>query len=71
MAQNGVHDVMVIAVHKMFCQINYMYTLQLVDDSINEATEQFEVELVSTSFGSRLGPVSKAAVLIDGPNDGE
>ena len=44
--------------------------MQLVDDSLNEATEQFEVQLVSTSFGSRLGPISKATVLIDGPNDG-
>ena len=45
-------------------------SLQLVDDSLNEATEQFEVQLVSTSFGSRLGPISKATILIDGPNDG-
>ena len=44
---------------------------QLVDDSTNEATEQFEVELSSPSYGSKLGSVSKAAVLIDGPNDGE
>ena len=51
--------------------LSLLSLLQLVDDSLNEATEQFEVQLVSTSFGSRLGPISKATILIDGPNDGE
>lgn len=44
---------------------------QLIDDSLNEASEQFELELTLPSYGARLGPVSQATVIIDGPNDGK
>jgi len=43
----------------------------LIDDSLNEASEQFELELTLPSYGARLGAISQATVVIDGPNDGE
>ena len=52
-------------------EIEEIVFFQLIDDSLSEMTEQFEVELSSPSYGSRLGQVSKATVFIDGPNDGE
>ena len=44
---------------------------QLIDDSLQEASEQFELELSLPSFGAKLGPANRATVIIDGPNDGK
>ncbi|KAL3876627.1 hypothetical protein ACJMK2_034445 [Sinanodonta woodiana] len=41
----------------------------IVDDSDQELSEQFMLELSSPSLGSKLGPVSMATVVIQGPND--
>lgn len=43
----------------------------MIDDSINEASEQFGLELALPSYGAVLGSVSQATVIIDGPNDGK
>ncbi|XP_053388167.1 extracellular matrix organizing protein FRAS1-like isoform X2 [Mercenaria mercenaria] len=43
--------------------------VKMIDDSINEASEQFGLELALPSYGAKLGPVSQATVIIDGPND--
>ncbi|KAL4240401.1 Extracellular matrix protein fras1 [Mactra antiquata] len=43
--------------------------VKVIDDSINEASEQFGLELSMPSYGAILGPISQAIVIIDGPND--
>lgn len=43
----------------------------MIDDSVNEASEQFGLELALPSYGAKLGQVSMATVIIDGPNDGK
>lgn len=43
----------------------------MIDDSLNEASEQFGLELALPSYGSKLGPISQATIIIDGPNDGK
>jgi hypothetical protein len=43
---------------------------QIVDDSVYEAAEQFEVELLEPNIAASLGPISKTTVIIEGPNDG-
>ncbi|XP_033757797.1 extracellular matrix protein FRAS1-like [Pecten maximus] len=43
--------------------------VKLVDDSEFEPAEQFELSISDPSANCRLGPVTKATVIINGPND--
>ncbi|XP_069123568.1 extracellular matrix organizing protein FRAS1-like [Argopecten irradians] len=43
--------------------------VKLVDDSEFEPAEQFELSISEPSANCRLGPVTKATVIINGPND--
>ena len=48
----------------------YLFVFQIIDDSEFENTEQFELTLSDPAMMTRIGPISKALVLINGPNDG-
>ncbi|ESO99609.1 hypothetical protein LOTGIDRAFT_173674 [Lottia gigantea] len=43
--------------------------VKIIDDSIAETTEQFEVSLVDVSLPGKLGVLDTATVIIAGPND--
>lgn len=43
--------------------------VKLIDDSEYELSEEFELVLSDTSDNARMGDVSVAKVIIDGPND--
>ncbi|KAH3869870.1 hypothetical protein DPMN_033043, partial [Dreissena polymorpha] len=43
--------------------------VKLIDDSVNEGLEQFDLQLTLPSYGARLGPLSHATIIIEGPND--
>ncbi len=43
---------------------------QIIDDSESETSEQFELRLAEPSIPAALGSLSKANVVIEGPNDG-
>ncbi|XP_013419183.1 extracellular matrix protein FRAS1-like, partial [Lingula anatina] len=43
--------------------------VQIIDDSNYETLEQFEIVLSDPSMMTKVGPISKAIVIIDGPND--
>ena len=45
--------------------------IQVIDDSVYESAEQFELHLSEPSLPAVLGPVSTAVVIIEGPNDGK
>lgn len=46
-------------------------TLQIIDDTLYEVNEEFEVVMSSPSGMARLGSVTTATVIIAGPNDGK
>lgn len=46
-------------------------SFQIIDDSLFEEQEEFEIALVMPSFHTRIGSKARASVIIDGPNDGE
>lgn len=43
--------------------------VKLIDDSEYELSEEFELVLADASDNARMGPVTSAKVVIDGPND--
>ncbi|GFR80624.1 extracellular matrix protein FRAS1-like [Elysia marginata] len=43
--------------------------VKIVDDSLSETTEQFELVLTSPSHPANLGPIKTSVVVIEGPND--
>ncbi|XP_052791092.1 extracellular matrix organizing protein FRAS1-like isoform X2 [Mya arenaria] len=43
--------------------------VKIIDDSVAEASEQFDLQLTLPSYGARLGARAHATVVIDGPND--
>lgn len=43
--------------------------VQLIDDSEYELSEEFELVLADASRNARMGQVTVAKVIIDGPND--
>ncbi|GFO33130.1 extracellular matrix protein fras1-like [Plakobranchus ocellatus] len=43
--------------------------VKIIDDSLYENTEQFELELSAPSHPATLGPIRTSVVVIDGPND--
>lgn len=44
---------------------------QVIDDSLFESPEEFELRLSDSSFNAKIGTLSSATVIIDGPNDGK
>ncbi|XP_076458587.1 LOW QUALITY PROTEIN: extracellular matrix organizing protein FRAS1-like [Babylonia areolata] len=43
--------------------------VKVIDDSVYESAEQFELRLSDPSLPAVLGPISTAVVIIEGPND--
>lgn len=43
---------------------------QVIDDSLFESPEEFELRLSDSSYNAKIGTLSSATVIIDGPNDG-
>lgn len=48
-----------------------IYVMQVIDDSIFENSEEFELRLTDSSYNAKIGLLSSATVIIDGPNDGK
>lgn len=46
-------------------------TIQILDDTLYEVSEKFEVVLSSPAAPARLGSLTTASVIISGPNDGK
>lgn len=44
---------------------------QVIDDSLFESPEEFELRLSDSSYNAKIGTLSSATVIIDGPNDGK
>lgn len=47
----------------------YLLYLKLIDDTMYERMEQFDLELSDPSIPASLGAVTTSLVVIDGPND--
>ena len=45
--------------------------LQIIDDTLYEVSEKFEVMLSKPSEPAKLGKVTSTSVTITGPNDGK
>ncbi|XP_071508475.1 extracellular matrix organizing protein FRAS1-like [Diadema antillarum] len=43
--------------------------IKIIDDALYEEQEEFEIALSMPSYNTRIGPKSRADVIIDGPND--
>ena len=43
----------------------------MIDDSLFESPEEFELRLSDSSYNAKIGALSSATVIIDGPNDGK
>ena len=48
-----------------------IFYIQVIDDSLFESPEEFELRLSDSSYNARIGTLSSATVIIDGPNDGK
>ena len=48
-----------------------LFFIQVIDDSLFESPEEFELRLSDSSYNAKIGTLSSATVIIDGPNDGK